>query len=95
MTKPIELMFTIRRDVMRLPSGNWQVAVTPPALMRLPTQRVELTPMQLMGYYKWRHEGILIQEAIPDLTPNQREILMTGIGDDDFHRMFSGEEVHD
>jgi hypothetical protein len=90
--KPVDRLFTIRRKIMRLPSGNWQIAVTPPPMMRMPTQLVELTPTQMMGYNQWQHLGVLIQEALPDLTPSQREILMTGIGDEAFHEMTHEEE---
>lgn len=30
------------------------------------------------GYQKWK-AGMLIQDALPELTPNQREKLITGI----------------
>ena len=36
---------------------------------------------------KW-HNGILIQNAMPNLTPDQREFLMTGITKDEWDATF-------
>lgn len=33
------------------------------------------------GYYKWRDEGVLIQDAMPSLNASEREIIKTGICD--------------
>lgn len=30
------------------------------------------------NYYLWRDRGVLIQNAFPDLSPGERELLMTG-----------------
>ena len=40
-------------------------------------KRFELT-MCLKGYKAWK-EGMLIQDAFPYLTPEQRELLITGL----------------
>ena len=31
------------------------------------------------GYFKWQFEGMLIQEAMPDLSPETRECLISGL----------------
>jgi hypothetical protein len=48
-------------------------------------------PNQYKGYQAWL-AGELIQNALPDLTAAQREILMTGIGNDEWSRMFREDE---
>lgn len=49
-----------------------------------PTHTVKLTENQYLGYLAWQN-GTLIQKALPDLSPSAREVLMSGIGDFDFH----------
>ena len=31
------------------------------------------------GYFKWKFEGMLIQDAMPDLSPETRECLISGL----------------
>jgi hypothetical protein len=52
-----------------------------------PEVSVTLTPNQYGRYLLWREGPLLIQEALPELGPTQREMLMTGLSDLDFHRM--------
>lgn len=33
------------------------------------------------GWTKWKNQDMLIQDAFPSFTPNQREFLLTGICD--------------
>lgn len=40
---------------------------------------------------KWNN-GVLIQEAMPNLTPDQREFIMTGYTKEDWDAIFSPEE---
>jgi len=35
----------------------------------------------------WKHEGKLIQEAMPNLTPSEREFIKTGITADSWNSM--------
>ena len=71
----------------------YKVEVTPGALAgpNLPKQTVILTEAQFEGYQRWR-QGELIQDALPDLSDSDREILMSGLGDADFKRVAGGEE---
>lgn len=88
MVRPIDrLGLGPTRKIVQLGPEEWEVHVTPPAFMNLPTQTVKLNKDQYLGYLAWEN-GQLIQDALPDLTPAQREIIMTGIGPDDFDRMF-------
>ena len=45
-------------------------------------------------YAKWQ-EGALVQDAFPYLTPNERELLITGICSDCWDRMFGTDEQGD
>jgi hypothetical protein len=69
----------------------YRVDVTPPAFMKLPTQSVLLDTDQYHRYQAWL-AGATIQDVLPDLTPSQREILMSGIGDDDFNKLYPEDE---
>ncbi len=48
---------------------------------------VILTEDQYQRYKAWLVNGSLIQDALPDLGRDQREILMTGIGPEDFSKL--------
>lgn len=43
------------------------------------------------GFFRWHVDGELIQNAMPELSPDVREILISGICGSCFDRMFSGE----
>jgi len=68
----------------------WIVYVQPPAMFGLPEQSIYLSPDQYQRYKLWRDGSLMIQEALPDLSPEQREILLSGLGDADFHK-FAGD----
>lgn len=90
--KPVDqLGFGPKREVKQLDNDQWELSVTPPAFLKLPTQKLILNKNQYLGYLAWQNDGQLIQNALPDLTPSQREIILTGLGDDDFHR-FAGDD---
>ena len=74
------------RRVERL-DGVWRVFVKPPAFMRLPEQHVDLTSDQFERFCKWQNGDGAIQTMLHDLTASQREILISGLGDDDFARI--------
>jgi len=79
-----------RIEVWNDTKGKWEIQVTPPMWMQsdptkpLPTLTVYLTQDQYQRYCMWKR-GALIHQCLPDLTASQREVLMTGLGDDDFH----------
>ena len=52
------------------------------------TREMELniTDEQIMKY----EAGALIQDAFPNLTPSEREFLMTGITEDEWNDIFGG-----
>jgi hypothetical protein len=47
-------------------------------------REVLLTKDQYVRYVKWRNRKVLIQEALPELSDEQRETLMTGLVGEDF-----------
>ena len=73
--------------------AGWRVDVTPHPFSGIAkTATVELTDDQFKRVEEWINGFGMIQELLPDLTRDDREILMTGIGPDDFARMFPPEE---
>lgn len=55
------------------------------------TEMLEVTDEQLQWYY----EGALIQVAFPDLTPDQRERLLSGVCAPCWDRLFPADEEDD
>lgn len=85
MTKPIDLLrMGPTRSEVRV-DGHWVVIVSPPAWSGFSKgHTVVLTDDQHERYLRWRTTGVLIQDALPELTGEQREILMTGLGPEDW-----------
>jgi hypothetical protein len=84
--------FSPSRRVVKSERG-YTVYVRPPRLVgELPEVSVFLTLGQYQRYLCWRDGSQLIQEALPDLSPSEREMLMTGLGDEDFAKMARDEE---
>jgi hypothetical protein len=51
------------------------------------TKEIDVTLLQLKA---WQH-GQLIQKAMPNVSPSDREFIMTGITDDAWDDMFDDE----
>lgn len=96
MPKPIDLTnFAPQRRESRTPHG-WAIYVTPPAAIGpMPTVIVYLTDDQYSRYKHWRQSGDLIQHALPDLSADDREKLMTGLLNEDFQRFAKDEDDDD
>lgn len=45
--------------------------------------------VDLFKYAKWKEGEGLIQDMLPDLTPSQRELILSGLCNDCFNEMFS------
>ena len=58
-------------------SGNWHTAIL---------------AMNDDQYSNWKSGGTLIQEALPHLTADEREFLMTGITPEEWNEAFGEEE---
>lgn len=74
-----------KREVKPQADGSYVIAVTQPMMFfkNPKTTEVKLSAEQYEGYKRWQ-AGELIQDAMPDLGPSQREVLMSGMDDDDF-----------
>lgn len=81
-----------KHEVMVNPDGSAVVRVTSPVFMGGEVHDVRLTAKQYMGYLDWRCGGLSIQQALPDLDDDTREIFMSGIGPAKWDSMF-GEDV--
>lgn len=49
----------------------------------------QIITMPLAGFVAWRLDGELIQQALPELTADEREILISGICGKCFDGMFA------
>jgi len=74
---------TITRD-----GDNYRITITPPKFMGGHTVNVMLTPSQMAGYFLWQGGGELIQNALPDLSDDDREKLLSGLDQAAFNRLF-------
>lgn len=91
--KPVDqLGMGPKRELALLPSGNFMITVTPPTFMNMKANSVILTPDQHRRFTSWLKGESLMQDALPDLSPADREILITGIGDEDFKKMVNEDE---
>lgn len=86
--KPIDkLGFGPKRKSVRNPDGTYTIKITPPVFMGGREVEVPLTSTQYLGYLAWEN-GQLIQDALPDLSPSQRELILTGLDDAAFKAAF-------
>lgn len=51
-----------------------------------------ITLRQIVEGFERYDEGVLIQDAFPFLTPDEREFMMTGITPEEWDRLFGEEE---
>lgn len=88
MIKPIDMLgFGPKREAGQLSTGDWIVRITPPSITGLKTTSLRLDKDQYKRYRMWIEGKMLIQDALPDLSPAEREMILTGIGNDDYHRI--------
>ena len=60
-----------------------------PFTKKLNEREIDVTPNQI---YAWQN-GQLIQNAMPNLSPADREFIMTGITEEVWNDTFEGEEA--
>lgn len=53
------------------------------------TKEINVTPNQLKAW----HDGELIQRAMPNLTADEREFIMTGITSEEWDELFYEEDM--
>jgi hypothetical protein len=81
-----------KREVTRHGDG-YLIKVTPPAFAGgFKGASVFLTVDQYSRYQSWRTGKLQIQDALPDLSTDDREILMSGLGPEDWKRATGDEE---
>jgi hypothetical protein len=51
-----------------------------------------LTASQYAGYLQWKNQDWLIQDALPDLDAATREMIITGLSNEDFHKATRSDE---
>ena len=80
-----KLGFGPKREVVSNGDGTFAVTVTPsPVFIKNPKpQTVKLSECQFRRYEIWRGTGQVIQEVLFDLSPEDREILQSGLGPDE------------
>ena len=85
--KPIDMLgWGPTREAIRSKEG-WLVTITPKPMWGLPSVQIQLTDDQYIRYLDWQLRNCLIQDCLPDLSLADREILMTGIGPQQFSEM--------
>lgn len=84
--------FAATRRVEQVDGGYVVFVKPPPIIGELPERHVVLTNDQYQRYLLWREGPLMIQEALPELTPSQREILMTGLDDAIFDKIADGSD---
>lgn len=52
---------------------------------KIKTREIDITEEQL---YNWAYKKMLIQEAMPNVSPSDREFIMTGIDEEEWNKMF-------
>lgn len=91
--KPIDRIpgFGPTRSAVQTEKG-WTVTVIPPAWSGFTKGgSIGLTSEQYLRYLDWLKDGSLIQEVFPELDLDQREILLSGISNEEFDE-FAREE---
>ena len=71
-----------------LSDGRWRVTVTPPKWSGFGPSSLILTDNQYQHYQRWLEGHALIQDELPELSDDQREILISGIGPEEWDRAF-------
>lgn len=71
--------------------GSYTIHITPQPAMSKVQKTLRLSERQYLGYLAWEN-GQLIQDALPDLTADQRELLLTGLDAKEFNAIFPPED---
>ena len=56
------------------------------------TMELDITPEQLERFYNRRENGEYVQTIFPNLTPAEREFLLTGISPIEWEKIFGSPE---
>jgi hypothetical protein len=69
-------------------SGEVVITVIPPAWTSFKATNITLNPDQFRRYKEWLATSELIQNKLPELTNAEREVLLSGISEDQWDREF-------
>jgi hypothetical protein len=83
------------RKARRLDNGDWLVKVTPPEWSGFHQSSIVLNSDQFHRFKSWLDGGGMIQDALPDLSPSEREMLMTGIDGYEWDKEFGNDDGED
>jgi hypothetical protein len=83
------------RKARRLDNGDWLVKVTPPEWSGFHQSSIVLDTDQFHRFKAWLESGAPIQDLLPDLSPSEREVLMTGIDSYEWEKEFSNDDGED
>jgi len=87
------MMFKPSRKHEHITDDIWKVTVTPPKISGFKgSSSVYLSDRQYRAYLRWLDGHWQIQEALPELTASEREILMSGISPQEWDKFTKGEE---
>jgi hypothetical protein len=69
------------RILDKLPDGTYRLTVVPNPIVYDEPEAISitLTASQVERYRTWKRGAGVIQDLLPDLTPNQREVILTGL----------------
>lgn len=62
--------------------------VTPPAIISLQKTEVKMTQDQATRFLQWYNGQGLIQDCLPELSPTEREQILTGISPEEQSKLF-------
>lgn len=87
--KPVDAlgMGPTREALFNNDTQMWDITVTPPPWSGFSPSTVSITREQFLAYRLWLDTGVLIQNALPDLTDDEREILISGIKSAEFEQL--------
>jgi len=78
-------MEPVRRTI-KTTGTHVTIGVKAPDCMETPEQELSLTNEQFSRYLQWLAGGVNIQEAFPELSPSEREVILSGLPDDFFEQ---------
>ncbi len=85
-----------KRTLVENADGSSTLTVTPPEFLGYRGATIKLNADQTRRYKKNYIEGKeLAQKVFPDLSPSQREIIMSGINQDEWDEVTKEEENYD
>lgn len=86
------LQFT---PVDETPNTMYKMTVIPSGLFGRKTKEKVVTELEVARIRMWQHGHMLIQEALPDWDAADRELLLTGMDNEEFHKYVGTEEDED